>query len=393
MKSKNNPETVLATRPHYPLLDGWRGVAALVVLLYHMCEPFGGDPSSQMGMNHGYLAVDFFFMLSGFVMSYAYDHRWQKGMGVKTFFVRRLVRLQPMVVLGAVWGGVLFYTQGGVTWDVSAVPVWALLVAVLLNAFMLPAPSFAEVRGGGELYPLNGPTWSLFFEYLGNILYALLLWKMPRKILWFLACLLGCILAGYAVTSPDGSIGVGWQLSALHISVGLVRMLFPFCVGLLIARYFVHTQRKQLTSWVKRYVFSIGALLLFGVCAMPRIGGPEQVWQNGLYEFLCVAMLFPLLLCLGVMSASSSSSLANRVSLWLGRFSYPLYLIHYPGLYCFYAWVKNHGYTTLSQAWPGALLFLLSSLILGLLAMRLYDEPVRCYLQRMVASWKGNITR
>ena len=93
------------TKPHYELLDGLRGVAALLVVWYHVFEgyAFAGGTLIE-SINHGYLAVDFFFILSGFVIGYAYDDRWGKSLTVKNFFKRRLIRLHPMVVMGAVLG-------------------------------------------------------------------------------------------------------------------------------------------------------------------------------------------------------------------------------------------------------------------------------------------------
>ena len=169
------------TKPHYDLLDGLRGVAALTVVCFHLFEAYATSHLDQR-INHGYLAVDFFFILSGFVVGYAYDDRWTK-MTVWEFLTRRLVRLQPMVVIGALIGAVMFYTQGCPVWDVSAVPVAMLLVATLMNAFMIPATPGAEIRGVGEMYPLNGPAWSLFFEYIGNLLYALFIRRLSTRAL------------------------------------------------------------------------------------------------------------------------------------------------------------------------------------------------------------------
>lgn len=89
-------------KPHYLLLDALRGVAALLVMWYHVFEAFATSPFDQR-FNHGYLAVDFFFVLSGFVIGYAYDDRWEK-MSTTHFFKRRLIRLHPMVVAGALIG-------------------------------------------------------------------------------------------------------------------------------------------------------------------------------------------------------------------------------------------------------------------------------------------------
>ncbi|MDU5343476.1 MAG: acyltransferase, partial [Prevotella bivia] len=149
------------TKPHYLILDGMRGVAALMVLIYHLFEGFATSPSNQI-CNHGYLAVPLFFVLSGFVIGYAYDDRWKK-MSTADFFKRRLIRLHPMVVLGAILGFIAFIAQGSVTWRGEHIPTLYVVFACLFTLFMIPvAPSARlEVRGYGELFPLNGPYWSL----------------------------------------------------------------------------------------------------------------------------------------------------------------------------------------------------------------------------------------
>ena len=163
------------TKPHYELLDGLRGVAALLVVFHHIFEgyAFAGSVNGVgdgiiAHLNHGYLAVDFFFLLSGFVIGYAYDDRWQRGFTLSDFFRRRLIRLHPMVVFGAVVGLVCFLLQGCAHWDGSRVSVSMAMLALLAAMFMIPAwPGCPyEVRGNGEMFPLNGPAWSLFFEYI-----------------------------------------------------------------------------------------------------------------------------------------------------------------------------------------------------------------------------------
>ena len=98
------------TKSHYDILDGLCGVAAIMVVWFHIFEAYATSHLDQ-NINHGYLAVDFFFILSGFVIGYAYDDRWGK-MGIKEFIKRRVIRLHPMVVMGAIIGAVMFYWQG-----------------------------------------------------------------------------------------------------------------------------------------------------------------------------------------------------------------------------------------------------------------------------------------
>ena len=109
------------SKPHYALLDGLRGVAALLVVWYHVFEgyQFAGNKPVIDFINHGYLAVDFFFMLSGFVIGYAYDDRWGKSLTTSKFFRRRLIRLHPMVMMGALIGAISFLLTGMERWDSS----------------------------------------------------------------------------------------------------------------------------------------------------------------------------------------------------------------------------------------------------------------------------------
>ena len=73
-----NITTFQDTTPHFVILDGLRGAAALMVVWYHVFEGFAfAEGSSITTFNHGYLGVDFFFMLSGFVIAYAYNNRWK----------------------------------------------------------------------------------------------------------------------------------------------------------------------------------------------------------------------------------------------------------------------------------------------------------------------------
>lgn len=224
------------TKPHYNILDGLRGVAALTVVCFHLFEAYATSHLDQK-INHGYLAVDFFFILSGFVVGYAYDDRW-KTMRITDFLKRRFIRLHPMVALGAVIGAVMFYFQGCSVWDVSQVSAMALILATLMNAFLIPATPGMEIRGVGEMYPLNGPSWSLFFEYMGNILYAFFLHKLSTKVLSVLVLSAGCGLAVFALCGPLGDICVGFALTEENIIGGSLRLLFSFPAGLLLSRIF-----------------------------------------------------------------------------------------------------------------------------------------------------------
>lgn len=356
------------TKPHYPLLDGLRGVAALLVVCYHIGEAFATSHLDQV-VNHGYLAVDFFFLLSGFVLGYAYDDRWGR-MTTKEFFLRRLIRLQPMVIFGAIFGALLFYTQGCSAWDVSVISVGMLLLATLLNALMIPAPTAMDVRGLGEIYPLNGPTWSLFFEYVGNVLYALVLRRLPQLALLTVVTLSAIGLAGVAMFGTQGDLCLGWAFTEENLLGGSLRLLFGMGAGLYLSR----SQAKlRLPS-----PFLLGSILLAFIVSLPRFGGEEGFWINGLYDSLSVILLFPLIVVANAQSTGISPRL-QAVCRWLGDLSYPLYLVHYPLLYCYFAWVKNNELSFFDSL-PGALGLFFGSILLASLALKLYDAPVRRWL-------------
>lgn len=358
------------TKPHYNILDGLRGIAALTVVCFHLFEAFATSHLDQR-INHGYLAVDFFFILSGFVVGYAYDDRWKK-MTVAEFLKRRFIRLHPMVVMGAVIGAVMFYFQGCSVWDVSTVSISMLLVATLLNALLIPAAPGSEIRGLGEMYPLNGPSWSLFFEYIGNILYAFFIRKLPTRALSVLVLLAGCGLAAFAVWGPLGDICVGFAMDGVNMTGGSLRLLFAFSAGLLLSRVFKPIHIKG--------AFWICSLAVVALLSVPRIGGSEHLWMNGLYDTVCAVVFFPLLVYLGA-SGKTTDKITTRVCKFLGDISYPLYMVHYPFIYLYYAWVKNEN-LTFEQSLPGAAALVAGSVILAYLCLKLYDEPVRRFLTK-----------
>lgn len=365
------------TKPHYDLLDGLRGVAALLVVWYHVFEgyAFAGAKPTVECINHGYLCVDFFFMLSGFVIGYAYDDRWNRSLTLKGFFQRRLIRLHPMVIMGAVLGTVTFLVQGSVQWDGTHIATSAVMLALLLSLFLIPAvPGCGyEVRGNGEMFPLNGPAWSLFFEYIGNILYALFIRRLSDKALLALVILLGAALGCFALTDASGygCIGVGWTLDRINFVGGLLRMLFPFTLGMFLSRRFCPIRIKG--------AFWICSLILVGLFFIPYIAGNTPVLWNGLFEIVCIALVFPVLVWIGA-SGTTTDTFSTRVCKFLGDISFPLYIVHYPFMYLFYAWLIRTGQFSFGETWQVALCVYGWNLLVAFVCLKCYDEPVRKWL-------------
>lgn len=363
----------LTSKPHYPILDGLRGVAAIMVVAFHIFEAHATSHLDQI-INHGYLAVDFFFLLSGYVVGYAYDGRWGK-MTIGGFFKRRLVRLQPMVILGMVIGAICFYFQASVLWPaISKTPVWQMLLVMVIGFTLLPVPPSLDIRGWAEMHPLDGPAWSLFFEYVANIFYALFVRKFSKTALAILVLLSGAALVHLAVTSPGGDVIGGWSIDATQLHIGFARMMYPFFAGLLLSRLskLVHVKNA----------FLLCSLLVVLVLAMPRIGGSGHLWMNGLYDSLSIIFIFPLIVFLGA-GGEVKSKYAARLCKFFGDISYPIYITHYPLIYIYTAWVANTK-VPLRQAWPVGLLVLFSSVTIAYACLKLYDEPVRLWLKKKV---------
>ncbi|QRR03089.1 acyltransferase family protein [Dyadobacter sandarakinus] len=368
----NNNNTTLPTKPHYQTLDGLRGIAAIIVVCFHLTEPLAASRLENV-INHGYLAVDFFFLLSGYVIGYAYDDRWDK-LTVGAFLRRRFERLQPLVVLGMTLGAIGFYYTDSPIWPlIHTVPLWKLLVVMLIGWTLLPVPLSMDIRGWFEMHPLNSVGWSLFFEYIANILYAVGLRKLSNRALAVFVALAGAVLLHFAVTNPNGDVTGGWTLNAEHMRVGITRTIFPFFVGLLLSRVARPVRIPNAFLWC--------SLLVAAVLLMPRIGGADRLWLNGLYEAFCIIIVFPAIVYLGAGGVARSPAEA-KICKFLGDLSYPLYMTHYVLVYFYVAWVSRHKGITLSEAFPAALLTFSGAIVLAYISLKFYDEPTRAWLRK-----------
>lgn len=249
-----------------------------MVLLYHIfndSKSFFVWPTPVNELFHSFLGVDFFFILSGFVMDYAYDLRWDR-MSLGGFIKRRLIRLHPMVVMGVLVGAIVFIVQGCVKWDGTAVPLTSVLWAVLLSLFLIPSPLSMDVRGNTEMYPLNGSHWSLFFEYIGSLLYGLMLRRLPTKWLkvWVVISIL--LLAIYAFLQEAGGLLYGWSSEPVNMLGGLLRLLYAYPMGLLLARLF----RERKPSSLQGYVFLKSSVALIVILASHHL--PPTAWHRPL---------------------------------------------------------------------------------------------------------------
>lgn len=375
------PGNPLPSKPRYEILDGLRGVAAAIVLLYHHFE-VNGLGLTTSPINHGYLAVDFFFILSGYVVGYAYDDRWNR-MSTWTFFKRRLVRLHPMIVLSTLVGLLFFYFgTGGMFPLVGETPVGKLLLVALLGLLMIPVPVSMDVRGWAEVSPINGSGWTLYFEYFANIMYALLIRRFPR---WLLAVFVAAsafltlnVALGWDVFGTLGErpgtaytmVG-GWALTAPELTIGFTRLLFPFFAGLLLSRMGWKIRVRGGFLWC--------SLLLVVLLAMPRVGGEAHGLWNGMYEAACILLFFPVVVLMGAGSVTTGRT--ARACKFLGDISYPLYITQYPIVFTLLGgWISNTPDATSAQVLFTSIMSYLFCFAAAYASLKLYDEPVRRWL-------------
>jgi peptidoglycan/LPS O-acetylase OafA/YrhL len=361
----------LQTKSHYEILDGLRGVAAMMVVIFHTFEAYADGNRFKQTLNHGYLAVDFFFLLSGFVVAYAYDDRWGK-MTQWDFYKRRLIRLQPMVIMGNIIGACLFYFQVCPMFSlVSATPVWKMVLVMLVGFTMIPILPSMDIRGWNEMHPLDGPAWSLFFEYIANILYALGLRKLSNRALSLVVLLSAGLLIQLTVMGPQGDVIGGWSVDRPQLHIGFARLLYPFFAGILIMRLGKRIHIKG--------AFALCSLLIIVILSFPRIGGPEHLWMNGIYESFCIIVLFPVIVLMGA-GDRVTGRFSTKICRFFGEISYPLYITHYPLIYVYTAWVTRNKIPAAYGAVMGVLLFI-ASLSIAYACLKLYDEPVREWLR------------
>mgnify|MGYP000071547044 FL=1 len=221
------------------------------------------------------------------------------------------------------------------------------------------------------MHPLNAPAWSLYFEYIGNILYALFVRRFSKTALTVLVLIAGCFTVHYCLTAPTGDIVGGWSLNWRQQYVGIVRLMYPFFGGLLLFRlgWLVH---------IKKRAFWWCSLMIVVILSFPRLGGENHFWMNGLYEACCILFVFPVIVSMGA-GGKITGKRSTKMCKFLGDISYPVYITHYPLIYTYTAWVCNNN-ATLAEGIPYMILTFAGSFILAYACLKLYDEPIRSWL-------------
>ena len=282
------------------LLDGMRGLAAIAVMFHHERQLFNEDG----WFSRSYLAVDFFFLLSGFVLTLAFEQKFGAGLKTSAFMKKRIVRLWPMLALGIVIGAIKIALMCGPGQSYGAL---AFLMA--LSLMMIP---FAAIPG--PIFILNGPQWSLMFEIVANLAHTSILHKLQDHLLLIITSLAGLLL-GY-LSLEYNKVGVG-DLSS-NWWMGFVRVGFSYTAGVWLGRKWRNDHPRRLMPWWVTFGALPAVLVLIK-------WAPVSV---GLGDALAVLLIFPAILWAA--SSSSVPAALNAYMAKLGNLSYPLYAIHCP---------------------------------------------------------------
>lgn len=365
MQNNTADSKLFKSKPQFEILNGLRGLAAVVVVIFHFMEIIIADFSENF-ISHGYLAVDFFFCLSGFVVAYAYDSRIA-NMGLKTFIKIRLIRLQPLVVIGSILGLLTFlFDPYADLYAAYGFKETALLF--ITSMFLIPYPVVSERYF--NLFNLNAPSWSLFWEYVANFLYAILLFKATKTTLKVLVVLtaVGLFLLGW----NTGNLLGGWSGGTFF--EGLARISFSFLMGMVILR----------CNWIiknKLGLFGLSALLLLAFLA------PHVDQWNGLVDPVIVVFYFPLIVALG--AGATLDKKFYKLNKFSGDISYPLYMTHYPFLWIFAGYVvtEEPSMSTLSWVIPISVLLLIG---FAYIISEFLDIPIRQYFTTRLKASVGS---
>lgn len=324
-------------------LDAMRGICALIVVVLHCSnEDFSPVPG-------GYLAVDFFFVLSGLVVTRAYANRLHQGLSFLAFIKLRLVRLYPLFALGLLIDAARAVTNV-FRGHASGFELPAIATSLMRGLLMLPS------EHGWVLFRLNSPAWSLAFEMLINVVFALILFRLRSAILALLAGAAFVALVMSAQSHGNFDLGYLWSTAF----PGLLRAFWGFAVGMLIARLPWTAPRP---SWAM--LFPVGVLIVVALV-------PPILWT----ETVCIGLVMPMLVYVG--ARINPPPALTRAAGILGDMSYPVYALHWPLFYLF---------RTMGKALhlPAPLTMLLIVVLVSVIGMgvgRFFEVPIRRTLSR-----------
>jgi peptidoglycan/LPS O-acetylase OafA/YrhL len=342
----------------FVVLDGLRGIAALVVLFYHLVQQH--DLTAFPFAN---LAVDFFYMLSGFVVAFAYERRLQSGaMGFLAFARVRIVRLYPLILLATSAGIALGLLAAAVKHDVTFEQI---MLAGTLGLLLLPSYVFPQ---WDTAYPFNMASWSLTFELFVNALYGAIAPRLTNRRLIQLTACSAVVLVWVALMNH----GVSGGYNQANFAYGFGRVLFPFFAGVMLYRLRL-PQRFAPYAGLGLTVALAAALLV-------------PVQAAGLFSLLYVFLLFPAIMVVGAAS-EVGPRLAGAYRL-IGALSYPIYILQGPVLRIGEELLKHWHFTPIGF-WAFGVAEAASVVVIAWAALKLYDEPLQQWFKLRLHSVPG----
>jgi peptidoglycan/LPS O-acetylase OafA/YrhL len=352
----------------FEVLDGMRGIAAIAVMLRHYFMFMDMKAGNSPVLGNATLAVDLFFMLSGFVIFHSYAAKLQTGMPAAKYLYKRLVRLYPMFILSLIFGSITLVSLANI--GLSDFTSVSALTCFVFNAAFLPFLGSDSVitalhTAKNQVFPGNEALWSLCFEMVASIAF-LGLYKRSTKFLSVLSVvsLLALILLGETLFHQ--SLDAGW--GRFNFLGGFPRVFYSFCLGIIIYRITRKLPADRLPPFMKMRCKSVLIYSAMMICfAFPMfIKGPYY------YLFQLVAFA-PLLLIAGSLTLPENK-IDARAAEFLGWLSYPLYCLHIPvfrGLYVLNDIYGHFGYM------PLLVVAVLLSVFLSIIITTFYDEPIR----------------
>ena len=335
-------------------LDGLRGLAAVAVALLH------GSAVFNLGWTpiHAYLAVDFFFLLSGYVIARAFDERLRQGW-MMGFLWRRFIRLYPIIVVGSCIGFLELVTQSVSRHTLSLSQA---ILDFACSLLVIPSPPF--ISNHWRLYPVDAPLWSLFFEIAVNVFYAGVAVFLSTRRLWMLVFVAGVAL-GYAIVTLDGA-----DFGLAHFKIAGLRVLFSFFLGVALFRAASSKPQQDKLPFV-------GALFGMGMLATILLAPVALGWH---YDLAAIFVIFPAALVIASRADPGCErwQFGCRIA---GLLSYPLYAIHLPLFLIVRGDLIDEPVQT-GRAYAFGLSFA-AVLLLSWLLARVFDQPVRGLASRL----------
>lgn len=344
------------SRRTFETLEGLRAVGALLVVVRHVPELFGGfwPPES-------FLAVDLFYLVSGIVVAHAYTKRLSGGGQFGRFLLTRVIRLYPLYLVGLALG----LASALISYATDPHSDWTpfkFAEAIALGLLMIPMLPGLQANGS----TLDPPTWTLFPELAANGTWAALL-----KWLWWPVVIAIMAVCGWGVWQASeifGELDVGYGPD--QVWAALARAGYSFFAGVLILRLL---GGRKITAPV------VSFLCLAALVAILVSNPGDELASN--YEAAVVIIGFPLLIV--VAGLFEPGPRIGKLFGWLGRLSWGVYLFHLPlGRLVQQTALKGISLPKGVEGLPLGALFIVGVFGFAWVMDRFYDTPVRNWLTK-----------